>query len=103
MPNVFLADIENIGKHIGTGLLRAAPLVEKILISKPVAAVPTFGPILSELGTIFSNIEAAKTAPLTAAEVEEIVAATVAALQIKSAASSAAAATASPSFTISTP
>jgi hypothetical protein len=90
MANAFVAEIVNIGKHIVSGIEKAAPLVEKILTSKPIAAIPIYGPILSELGTVFSNIEAAKTEPLTSSEVEAIVTATVTALQIKAAASAAA-------------
>lgn len=90
MANAFLTDLENIGKHILSGIEKAAPVVGKILTAAgPV--VPVVGPILTEVGTIITNLEKSSGSALTAAEIEQIVQVIVTAAQIKTAASTAAA------------
>lgn len=87
MANAFLTDLENIGKHILSGIEKAAPVVAKI--AQDLGSVPVVGPILSEIGTVILNLEKSQVT-LTAAEIEEIITSVVAALQIKTAAATAA-------------
>lgn len=85
MANAFITDLENIGKHILSGIKLVSPIVQKIPI---VADIPVVGPILSEVATVVTNIETKGASSLTPAEIEQIITTLVAAASLKSAAAS---------------
>ena len=51
----FLTDFENIGKHIISGIEKAAPIVAKF--AAPVSMIPLVGPPLAEAATIITALE----------------------------------------------
>lgn len=75
----FVVDLENLGKHILKGVELAAPIVAKIS-----PAIPTIGPILTELATLVTNLENSG-ATLSPSEIESIITTVVASAQIKAA------------------
>jgi hypothetical protein len=81
---VFLSDLENIGKHILTGIEKVAPIVAKV--APVVAEVPVVGPILAEVAIIVTNLEQ-KGTTITSEELATIVETVSAATGLKSAVS----------------
>jgi hypothetical protein len=83
MPNAFLNDLENIGKHILSGIEKVAPIVSKFPI---VSGIPVVGPILLEVSTIITQLEESGTT-ITPAEIEQIITTIASAATLKAAAS----------------
>jgi hypothetical protein len=91
MANVFITDIENIGKHILAGINKAAPIVAKIATAA--SGLPVIGPALAEVGQVIAALEGTANT-ITATEIEQLVIALVTASQIKTAVATAAPSTA---------